>query len=554
MQARAKPAAPPDSTRRGVLQSLLALAALLLPVRRAPAAAGDAYPPNDVRHYGISANTQAAAAANTSALKALVSPAGSFTGNLTFPNTTGADIYYFNDLIAFHDGIHLDLMGSTLSFSKSGVKADSASGFIHAIRDFTIENGTVVTDYAFNGGYNAGNALAFGGRGRDTALFPDIYDKLLRAPMGHIVVRNLHIKGKTTNSGTANARGIFMLGGFDGVTIDGVTIDGQGQLTQGIYYEFGWATNEPREQPRYTSHAKGIRITNLSVTNTVGEAFGAMGAWDIVIDGMRVSNVGHGCLVGTGESLYYRPWVPSGDLSKRPSFVVRNFTGEGIVGQGIGATGASDVFGSYLSNPPARDNPYGISADQQSDLLDFVLDRFSLRGETKNFGVWTSARTAQISNGEIFGFQRGIVTTQECTQFQIDRVKIWESGSFGIQIGQAVTIHKPPRQSNGTVRDCVIAGSGTQGPSAGIFVGTTRSCVIEGCRMGHDPAMDEGTHEATQTNAVLVGADAFGVVCRNNNVSAVTHGAVAYSLGGPAGRHCRVESPRGVATSSGPWG
>ena len=555
-----------DNPRRGFLRNLTALAALLLPARRALAAlyghrataavtdtrdgqAGAAFAPSDVRHYGIVPNSQGAAAANTATLKTLVDPTGSFTGNLSFANTTGTDVYYFNDLIAFHDGIRLDLGGSTLSFAKTGVKRDSASGFIHAIRDFTIENGSIVTDYVFTGGYDAGNVLAFGGRGLDTALFPAIYDRLLPAPMGNIVVRNLRIRGGTSGGST---RGIFMLGGFDGVLIDGVTIDGQGRLTEGIYYEFGWATNETREQQRHTSHARNIRVSNLTVTNVVNEAFGAMGAYDIVIDGLNVHNVGHACLIGTGESLYYRPWVPSGDLSKRPSFVARNVAGQAITSMGIGVTGASKLEGSYLSNPPANDNPLGITADQQTDLLDFVLDRFSLSGSLKNFGVWTSARNAQISNGSLTGFQRGIVTTQECTQFQIERVKIWDSGSFGIQVGQGVTIHVPPRLATGVVRDCVIAGSGTQAPCAGLYVSTTRSCLIEGCRFGYDRGMDSKS-EATQTQAVSAGADAAGVVCRNNNVSATANGAVAYLLAGPPGRGCRIESPHGIATAGGAW-
>jgi hypothetical protein len=541
------------SPRRSFIRGVTALAAMLLPLPRVLAARdeapGAAFPPNDVRHYGIVPNSQAAASSNTAALKTLVNPAGAFTGNLSFPNTTGADVYYFNDLIAFHDGVHLDLGGATLSFNKNGVKSDSASGFIHAIRDFVIENGTIVTNYVFNGGYNAGNVLAFGGRGRDTALFPDIYDRLLSAPMGSIVVRNLRIRGGTSGGST---RGIFMLGGFNGVLIEGVSIDGQGQLTEGIYYEFGWATNEPREPQRYTSHARNLRVSNLTVTNVANEAFGAMGAWDILIDGLHVHNVGHACLIGTGESLYYRPWVPSGDLSTRPSFVARNVSGDAITSMGIGVNGASKVTGSYLSNPPAYDNPLGITADQQTDLIDFVLERFSLSGSVKNFGVWTSARTARISDGNLSGFQRGVVTTQECTQFQIERVKIWDSGSFGIQIGQAVTIHNPPRPSTGTIRDCVVAGSGTQGPCAGVFVATTRSCLIEGCRFGYDRAMDSKGEE-TQTQAVSVNADASGVVCRSDNVAATVNGAVAYLAAGPAGRGCRVETPRGIASASGAW-
>jgi hypothetical protein len=548
-----------DRQRRGFLSGLVALAPLLLPARRALAglfASGEgaddaraAFPPSDVRHYGIVPNARDAASANTAALKTLVSPSGNFSGNLSFANTTGSDVYYFNDLIAFHDGIHLDLGGATLSFAKNGVKADSASGFIHAIRDFTIENGSIVTEYTFNGGYNAGNVLTFGGRGRDTALFPDIYDRLLPAPMGRIVVRNLRIAGKTSGG---SSRGIFMLGGFDGVLIDGVSIDGQGGLTEGIYYEFGWATNEPREQDRHTSHARNIRISNLTVTNVANESLGAMGAWDILVEGLRVHNVGHACLIGTGESLYYRPWVPSGDFSRRPSFVARNITGEAITNMGIGVTGASPLSGSYLANPPAKDNPFGISADQQTDLIDFTLDGFELNGSPKNFGVWTSARSAQISNGTVTGFQRGIVTTQECTQFQIERVKVWDSASFGVQIGQAVTIHVPARLASGVIRDCVIAGSGMQAPSAGVFVASTRSCLIEGCRFGFDRGMD-GKTEITQTQAVSVNADASGVVCRNNNVSSTSNGAVAYMAAGSAGRGCRIESPRGIASAGGAW-
>ena len=523
-----------------------AFAGSLLPVGRA---AESPFPPTDVRRYGVVPNVEAAASANTAALKALVDPAGTFTGQLSCPNTTGSDVYYFNDLIPFHDGVHIDLNNSTLSFSKTGVPRDSASGFIHAIRDFVIENGAIVTNYVFKGGYNAGNALAFGGRGRDTAFFPNLYDKQLPTPMGNIVVRNLRIQGGTTGGST---RAIFMLGGFDGVVIDNVVIDGQNQLTEGIYYEFGWATNEPKEHQRQTSHARNFRVTNLTVTKVANEAFGAMGAYDIVIDGLRVSDVGHACMIGTGEALYFRPWIPTRNPGKRPSFVVRNVVGEAITNLGIGVTGASKVSSSFLDNPPAHDNPYGIGPDRQTDLIDFVLERFSLNGSPKNFGVWTSAASAQISNGNLAGFQRGIVTTQECTKFVIDAVKIFDSGSFGIQIGQGVTIHTPPRLADGVIRNCVIAGSGTQGPCAGLYVSTTRSCLIEGCRFGYLMAAD-GKNEASQTQAVSVAADAAGVVCRNDNVVATANGAVAYALAGAAGRGNRIEGGRGIQTVSGAW-
>jgi hypothetical protein len=543
---RQRKAAKGGPARRRFLRAAAAtLTAALLP----PPPRADTYPQGDVRGYGIVPNSSAAASANTRALKALVDPAGSFTGSLLFPNTTGSDVYYFNDLIAFHDGVHVDLGGCTLSFSKTGDKRDSASGFIHAIRDFTIGNGALVTNYVANGGYNTGNALAFGGRGMDTAFFPNLYDRLLPAPMGNITVRNLRITASASDNA---ARGIFMLGGFDGVVIDNVLIDGQGRLAAGIYYEFGWATNEPRETERQSSHARNIRISNLAVTNVINEAFGAEGGYDILIDGLRMSNCGHGCLIGTGEALYFRPWVPGSERSRRASFVVRNVVGESIRNVGLWVTGASKISGSYLDNPPAHNNPYGLGADQQSDLIDFSAEQFSLSGMAKNFGILTSAATAQIRNGTLIGFTRGIVTTQECTRFDIESVKILDSASFGIQIGQNVSLHVPPRLADGLIHDCLIAGSGTAGKCAGLFIGTTRSCVVENCRFGYDLGTD-GKSESTQTQAVSVAADAGGVTCRNNYIAATADGAVAYVLAGAARRNCRIENARGIKTATGPW-
>ena len=124
------------------------------------------YPSGDVRRYGLVPNCKEAAAENTRALKTLVAPSAGFRGNLTFPNTTGSDVYYLSDIIPFNDGIRLDLQGSTLHFSKAGVKGDTNAGFIFAVRDFTIENGFIVVDYQMGeGATNAGNALTFGNRG-----------------------------------------------------------------------------------------------------------------------------------------------------------------------------------------------------------------------------------------------------------------------------------------------------------------------------------------------------------------------------------------------------
>src|ERR1700685_3148394 len=67
------------------------------------------YPPGDVRRYGVIENNPNAATANVRALRRLVAPAGTFTGTISFPNTSDSDIYYLNDVIPFHDDIHVAL-------------------------------------------------------------------------------------------------------------------------------------------------------------------------------------------------------------------------------------------------------------------------------------------------------------------------------------------------------------------------------------------------------------------------------------------------------------
>jgi hypothetical protein len=188
--------------------------------------------PGNLQGIGLVANDPSAASANTAALKALVDPGGRFRGNLWFPNTTGNDTYYFNDIIPFHDGVSLDLQGCVLHFSKVGVHADTCSGFIFAVRDFSIANGSIVVDYQWGGGgVNAGNPLTFGNRADHSRYFSPLYDSMLPTPMGNITVRNLRI-----SSNTKGGVGIYMIGGLNGVIMENIWIDGAGVLDYGIYY------------------------------------------------------------------------------------------------------------------------------------------------------------------------------------------------------------------------------------------------------------------------------------------------------------------------------
>jgi hypothetical protein len=252
--------------------------------------------------------------------------------------------------------------------------------------------------------------------------------------------------------------------------------------------------------------------------------------------------------------MFFRVWPGVGDHKSKPTIVIRNVVGESISTLGIGVTGACKISASYLDNVPAHDNPNGMTAVHMTDLIDFTLDTFSITGTIKNYGISTSARKAIIRNGTITGFQRGIVTTQECTKFIIDNVKVLDSTGLGMQIGQGVSLHTPPRLTTGLIRHCIVAGSGTESPSAAIAVGTTQSCVIESCRFGYDQSHDH-KYERTQTQAVAVSADAFEILCRNNNVGGIADDAVAYTLAGPPSpaRQCRLVNNGGTVTASGPW-
>lgn len=311
---------------------------LKAPVRRAlwcyPQTAAEAaayeYAPGDVRRYGVIANNPHAATTNARALRALVAPTGTFTGKIWFPNASESDVYYFNDVIPFHDDIHVDLQASTLEFAKAAVAADANSGFVFAVRNFSIENGSIVVKY--NTGTvasSAGSAIHIGNRGRDSIHFSPTYDSLLKAPMGNLIIRNLRI-----TSSVANGNAIEMTGGLAGVIVESVWIDGQSSLSGGIYYEFGWAT-PGRTNLRQTSHAHNICFININVTNlktSVGAAVTLAGAYNCLIDGLYVSGATAAFNGTSGESLFYRPWVGVDEVGAKHTIALRNIVAHGIVG------------------------------------------------------------------------------------------------------------------------------------------------------------------------------------------------------------------------------
>jgi hypothetical protein len=549
------------STRRTMLSSALSMMGISASVAIGDAAvpmqpaAGDIpkfreYPRGDVRRYGIIPNDNAAAAANTIALKALVSPAGNFAGSIRFPNTGGKDVYYLNDIIPFHDGIQVDLEGCTLHFSKIGVRGDTNSGFIFAVRDFSISNGFITVDYQMGGGgTSAGNALTFGNRGGDSPYFSPTYDSLLPSPMGNIVVRNLRI-----SSNTRGGTGILMIGGLNGVVMENVWIDGNGgALDNGIYYEFGWATSEPKRELRQTSHAHNMRFSNITISNINterGQAFTLAGAYNCCVDGLYVKSAKVLFACTPGESAFYRPWKGVDQVGAKRNIAVRNIVGVQITGTAIGIAGASSKSGGYLQ---ATDN----TAKDETDLLSCSIDGFTIDGADLDggYGIHSSAEKMDIRNGHIANFSRGIVTTHECTRMTIESVDIFGCKQAGMQIGQQSSIWNPPRQKMGSVRNCFIAGNSIASPGifAALELELCAAFVIEGNRFGYDAAHD-GVPETTQGSAVRIGTESNNVVCRCNHIGGIYPGGTAFvSHSTASAQGNTIENSSGIVSVTGSW-
>jgi len=508
------------------------------------------YPRDDVRRYGLMPNNAAAADANTAALKSLVSPTGRFAGNISFPNTTGRDIYYFNDIVPFHDGIQVELEGCTLHFHKAGIRDDTNSGFIFAVRDFSIANGAIVIDYQMGGGgTNAGNALTFGNRGSDSRYFSPTFDSLLASPMGNIVVRNLRI-----SSNNIGGNGIYMIGGLNGVVMENIWIDGNGgALDNGIYYEFGWATDEPKRELRQTSHAHNMRFSNINIANinaNHGQALTLTGAYNCSVDGLYVKSAKTVFACAPGESAFYRPWKGVDQIGAKHNIAVRNLVGVGITGTAIGIAGASSKSGGYL-------NVTKNTAVDETDLIDCSIDGFAIDGANLDggYGIHSSAEKLDARNGRITNFSRGIVTTHECTRVTIESVDIFGCKQEGMQIGQASSIWNPPRRKMGFIRNCFIAGNSIAAPGAfpAIELDLCETFVIEGNRFGYEIAHD-GISETTQGFSVRIGTQSNNVVCRCNHTGGVRSGGTAYVNHFEANSQGNaVEHSSGAISSQGFW-
>jgi hypothetical protein len=341
-----------------------------------------------------------------------------------------------------------------------------------------------------------------------------------------------------------------MVGGLVGMIIENVWIDGLATLSNGIYYEFGWATPGTTNL-RQTSHAHNMRFTNINVTNlrtTVGAAVTLAGAYNCLIDGLYVNGAAAAFNGTSGESLFYRPWAGVDEVGAKRTIALRNIVAQSIAGTALTLGGAQRAAHGYLA---ARN----LAVSAQTDLGDYSLDGFALEGSARGWGIYTSAGKADIRNGRISDFQRGIVLGDDCTRVLINAVDVIGCAQSGLQLDIGAAIWSPPRQKMGEIRNCFIAGNSKEGPGryAAIQLDNCVGFLIENNRIGYELNHD-GLVETTQGNAIQLGAHCTNVICRDNYVAGIHGSSLSYyNVAGNDARGNTIQSPGGVATTHGSW-
>lgn len=556
------------------------------------------YPPGNVLRYGLIANSSGAGAANLTALKALWNPTTGIPGRYVFPNLGGSDIYYIGAagatcVIPIRPGVYIDLQNSTLNFNGTGTSADSNSGCFFATQDFELKNGTINVTWATGPSTSSGYAVQLGGRGADSSYFT-IWDSLLATPMGRIRLSNLRINSTVTGANVSSSGFISVIGGVNNVWMDNLIMAGSGTggVQQGITYEFGWATSNAVASTRQTSHAHNWHLTNIQISNmdnvaALSTGIVLTGAYGIFIDGYQFSGVSQGLLIAPGEAMFYRPWAGVDDTGAKHNITLRNIVGTGfsqvgliidgtvsraansgylqpawtintayIVGQTVinggnmyvctvggtsaGAGGPSGTGSGIIDNTVTWNY---VTLNANTDLYDVSLDGFALTALTGGgqYGVWIKTSRADVRNGTIIGsstgLARGIVVTDECVNFEISGVRIFNVQQQGIQLDIGFAVWSPPRNKRGTIRNCYIAGasSSAAGANFAITIAQCDNVTIEECRFGYETVYSS-FNELTQAGAVFSGqmSSTFNVLFKNNRVAGAVGGVALQTVGGAA--------------------
>lgn len=524
------------------------LAALYDPVTAAETSAGvtpnTIYPslPYDVRRAGLVPNSTGARAANTAALKVLLSAdEDGPKGWIVFPNTTGADTYYFNmDDVPIREGVLLDCQGCTLDVAGSYSASNDTHGFLEIIRGVRIDNFFLNINYDGSLGTNNGIGIRVGSRigyGFGTTYSAGVEDEDLSVPMGNCAITN----GRITSNNPSGAM-ILMLGGLEGVRCENLALNGSALVPSGIYYEFGFYHYEATVANRESSHANNLYFSNIKIDNmkatTPSVAFSLVGCMSAIVDGLTIDGGYNGVTHRCGEALYYNKGAPNVD--QRAHIGMRNVVITDTASTALTFTGAESKSSGYLSGEA------GVTEALQCDLISFSLQTFSIEGT-----MTLSGRSVELANGIQYGggASGGILLQDECVFFDINNVHIKDNAGIGLRFQSGTNIFSVARFKRGTVRNCLIAGS----TGVGTNPANSKGVIFDACRFGYETIFD-GVDESTQTSGVSNSSTATDTLIRNCYGGTTSAAAVMYINAGSGGwKRCMIESASGLKTLSGQW-
>jgi hypothetical protein len=256
-----------------------------------------------------------------------------------------------------------------------------------------------------------------------------------------------------------------------------------------------------------------LNTTPHPVSATI--ALGLGGTYDTMVSGLTVTGVvDYGVYVTAGESAFYKMWpkqVPAMDRT----ITLRNIVVSQARKAALDLEGAGSFTGGYLGTylrPPR----YG--AVDQTDKLNYVVDKFNLAAAhgTSSAGIFTSARSVDIHNGTLSGFDNAIVVTQDCAIVHIENIQALNSHSQAIKMDLGGGLWSPPRLKTGYVKDSLITVNGaTTRRSYGITLNWASDFLIENNTFKSSSGFDPGS----LGGVFLFGSSVQHVFTHNNHLA-----------------------------------
>jgi hypothetical protein len=501
------------------------------------------FPFGDLRRIGVVPNSEDAASANASAMAAYFDPtvANGPRGNFYFPNTTGSDTYYFDGMIPFRNGVHIDCRGCILDFEKTYASGDDQRAFFMAIKDFSMINFEMHIDYNGSAGVHAGNAFRFGNRNNQGPDFPFGMEEDLPYIMGDIRLASFKI---VTNN-PVNDGVILALGGPERVVIEDFDIDGGGASSYGILAETGnWSDNGvPSNSGKWSSShpahwriSRG-RIVALDDSLTEGAGIGCIGMHSSLIEDIQVDTAYVAVESRPSESLFYR--VAPKD-SQRTAMQYGNISGKNIANTGAVLVGASSS--TSLATELATLATDQLRRAAQINLITYVMTGFNFPDAA--VGIAISGPTT-LRRGEIRGYSSSgaIRVFPEAGPIDFFGIRIFDGDGSAFDLANPRAISGSLTTISGRIEGCKVGGA--TGP--GFAIADTDGLEVVNNDVGYATSLDDAADESTMTQVVSVTTTAKNVTFKNNYATIIGAGP-AYGNQGTSDRGCNIVSPRGASS------